>query len=74
MQTELTGELSEFHEKMLIAVDMIENLEDRKMVYAVMVAAEKAHLYRHNPRKVFLAHSDEFPHIKLDMSYRDWNV
>jgi hypothetical protein len=72
MRTNMQGQSYELFNNMLIAADMIKNVEDRKLVYAVMEAAEKATVNGLNPRRVFTAHSSEFPHIELDMNYRNW--
>jgi hypothetical protein len=63
----------ELFNNMLIAADMIANVEDRHMVYALMEAAEKATLEGFNPREVFYAHAHKFPHIAIDMNFKNWN-
>ena len=73
MHKYLTGEAYEYQNNMLIALDMIKNVKDRRLVYAVMEASEKATLHGYNPRKVLTAHSHEFPHIELDMNYKNWD-
>jgi hypothetical protein len=63
----------ELFNNMLIAADMIANLGDRNLVYAVMEAAEKATIEGLNPRRVFMAHASKFPHIEIDMNFKNWN-
>lgn len=63
----------ELFNNMLIAADMIENLEYRSLIYAVMEAAEKAALEGLNPRKAFMAYTSKFPQIAIDMRFKNWN-
>jgi len=73
MKTNLQGQAYDFQNNMLIAADMIKNVEDRRLIYAIMEAAEKATLNGYNPRQVLTAHSHKFPHIELDMNYKNWD-
>lgn len=72
MGTSFKGQAYDFYDNMLIAADMIANVEDRHLIYAVMKAAEDATLKGVNPRKVFLDRSHKFKHIKLDMNFKNW--
>lgn len=72
MNTNLKGNAYELYNNMLIAADMVANVEDRRLIYGIMEAAEKATLNGWNPRQILMANAPKFPHIELDMSYKNW--
>lgn len=72
MNTSMKGVANEFYNNMMIATDMIANVEDRRLIYGIMDAAEKATLNGWNPRKVLMAHTPKFPHVEIDMNFKNW--
>lgn len=72
MNTNLKGNAYELYNNMLIAADMLANVEDRRLIYGIMEAAEKATLNGWNPRQVLMAHTPKFPHVELDMNFKNW--
>lgn len=69
----MNEEAYNLYNNILVAADMIENLEDREVIYAAIRAARIANSDGQNPRQVFYKQKHKFPHIKLNMSYKNWD-